>query len=72
MQPNNLIHSQDRATCPMCRREMVYTALITNGEAVWVWLCNCRIQPTHIHADVEDARKTPGMNLTYTLEIFNA
>lgn len=56
----------------MCSREMVYTALIANGDVVWTWLCNCNGQPAHIHADIDSARNTPGMTLTYSLEILNA
>ncbi len=70
--PNSSIHLQERAVCPMCRREMIYTALIANGDPVWTWLCNCNTQPIHIHVDIESARNTPGMTLTYMLEILNA
>jgi hypothetical protein len=51
---------------------MIYTALIADHLTVWAWLCNCRTQPDHILADIENARLEPETNLVYEMEIVNA
>jgi hypothetical protein len=69
---NNNITMQQRAICPMCRQEMVYTVISTGFFSVWAWICNCRQQPEHMLADIENARLVPGGTLCYRLEIQDA
>ena len=55
----------------MCAAPMVYAAILVDGKTVWVWLCNCRNQPEHMLADIENARLDPNASLIYELEIVN-
>lgn len=63
---------QARAACPMCAAQMVYAAIVVDDKTIWAWLCNCRNQPDHMLADIENARLQPGVSLVYELEVVNA
>jgi hypothetical protein len=68
---NNLIKPQEPAICPMCLQKMVYAVINVDGQKIWAWLCNCRMQPDTMLADIENARREPGTSLIYELEIVN-
>ena len=65
------VQTVKRPPCPMCAAPMVYAAILVDGKTVWVWLCNCRNQPEHMLADIENARLDPNASLIYELEIVN-
>lgn len=67
--PNNNIHTQTRARCPMCEAEMVYAAFIVEGLTIWTWLCSCQSQPDFMLMDIANARLDPLITLIYELEI---
>lgn len=56
----------------MCAAQMVYAAIVVDDKTIWAWLCNCRNQPDHMLADIENARLQPGVSLVYELEVVNA
>lgn len=71
MTSSDLISPHNRAICPMCRLEMVYTAFVIGPETIWAWICNCRRQPDHVLADIENARLQPLTSLTYEIEVYH-
>lgn len=58
------IHSPSkRPICPECRRDMVFAVIEAGQLAFQAWICDCRVQPPGIVADIIRAREWDDMAL---------